>query len=221
MDDCCVLKVPDRHRGVIVDVFLDPEDYERFAGSNWFIDKNGYARRNQWIQSTRSTKTMLLHRCVLNVEWESADEKCVDHINGNRIDNRKENLRIVSYAENASNRHVVLTETGVLRISKSGNTFFARIRKDGIPVYIGSFPTLEKADEALHFYQETGLFPYEKRRRRSVLQKSLSGEVLAIFPSCKDASEKTGVCAENICRVANHNRRRKQAGGFVWEYADS
>ncbi len=211
------MRVADRYRGLTVEVLLDHEDYIRFSGMNWSIDKDGYVRRNQWING--STKTLLLHRCVLNVEWESADETCVDHINGNRLDNRKENLRIVSYAENAANRHAVLTSTGYLRVSKSGSAFSARVRKGGVPIYVGSFSNPRVAEKAVKDYMETGAFPYEKRKLKKVIQKTINGDIVAQYASCAEASRKTGICSTNIVRVANHDRQRKQAGGFLWEYA--
>ncbi len=218
MEEVCVMKVYDRHKQAMADVLLDPEDYSRFSGLSWRIDEGGYVRRTQWIRG--KTKTLLLHRCVLNVEWRSAAEKCVDHINGNKLDNRKSNLRIVSYAQNAANRHAVLTSTERLHISRSGQAYIARLRIDGVPIYVGSFPDPEKAEHAVKRYIETSQFPYEKRKKREVQQKLMSGEVIAAYASCKEASRHTGICAENICRVANHDHRRKQAGGFLWEYAN-
>lgn len=217
MADVCVMKVYDRRRRVMADVLLDPEDYERFTGLTWRIDEGGYVRRTQWISG--KTKTFLLHRCVLNVEWQSAAETCVDHINGNKLDNRKANLRIVSYAQNAANRHAVLTSTGLLNVSKYGSSFLARVRIDGKPVFVGSFSGPNEAERAVKLFKETGQLPYKKREQRRVQQKTLTGEVLATYASCAEASRITGVCAVNIARVANHDRRRKQAGGFVWDYA--
>lgn len=218
MEDTCVMTVFDRYRGCTTDILLDPEDYQRFSDTTWYVDKDGYARRNQWINGR--TKTFLLHRCILNIEWQSAKETCVDHINGNKLDNRKSNLRIVSYAENASNRHAILTSTGVLRVTKSGNKYSARIRKNGKPVYIDSFADPYQASDAIERYLKMGQFPYEKRRQRQVLQKTMTGETIAKYASCAEAARKTGVCAENINRVANRDRQRKQAGGFLWEYSD-
>ena len=44
-------------------------------------------------------------------------------------------------------------------------------------------------------------------------------EIRITYDSCVEASKHTGICASNIVRVANHDRQRKQAGGFLWEYA--
>ena len=216
MDDYNVMKLYDPYKGATVEVLLDPDDFQRFSSLSWHIDKTGYARMNKWIGGR--SKTLLLHRCVLNMEWDTRKGICVDHINGNRLDNRKCNLRIVTYAENASNRHAVLTSTGILRVSKKDGRYEARVNVDKKPVYIGIFDSPNEAEKAIRNFMETGDFPYEKRRIRQVVQKTMGGETIAVYASCADAAKHTGVCATNILRVANHDRLRKQAGGFVWEY---
>ena len=61
---------------------------------------------------------------------------------------------------------------------------------------------------------------------KKVIQKSLSGEIIAIHDSAQEAYLATGVCARNIRQVASkepYNKKgsvRKQAGGFIWEEAE-
>lgn len=72
-----------------------------------------------------------------------------------------------------------------------------------------------------------GMIQYNQNvRPKKVVQKSLSGDVIAVFCNCKEASRNTGVCSRNIHQVASKtpfNKSgsiRKQAGGFIWEFAD-
>lgn len=79
------------------------------------------------------------------------DGEIVDHINHNTMDNRRENLRIVTKSQNAMNQNVL----GISR-GKSG-VYYAHIKKNQIMVVIGTYKT---RDEALlaRWYAEQELF---------------------------------------------------------------
>jgi hypothetical protein len=62
-------------------------------------------------------------------------------------------------------------------------------------------------------------------RPKAIIQKTLQGKVLGIFPNAAVAGTFSGVCCRNITQVAakteyKPGKIRKQAGGFVWEYAN-
>lgn len=63
-------------------------------------------------------------------------------------------------------------------------------------------------------------------RPKHIRQYDLEGHFIAEYANCKIASELTGVCMRNIHQVADKTpfnskgNIRKQAGGFVWKYAD-
>lgn len=83
---------------------VDAEDRERVetAGS-WFLHSAGYAYRHEG--PARARRAVLMHRFVLGLGVSSpgANEQ-VDHVNRDRLDNRRENLRVVSRSENQHNR---------------------------------------------------------------------------------------------------------------------
>lgn len=73
---------------------VDDEDYEFVSRYKWHANKNGnvwYARR------TDRGRTIMMH-------WLIMGGKNVDHINGNGLDNRRENLRFATTTEQARNR---------------------------------------------------------------------------------------------------------------------
>lgn len=78
----------------------------------------------------------------------------IDHINGDRTDNRLANLRDVTRIINRQNqRRATATNRtgylGVLHSQKSKrNPFIARIAHDGVQVHVGYFPTAEAAHKA-------------------------------------------------------------------------
>lgn len=71
---------------------IDAEDYPEVSKYKWVTDKSGYAKSvNEGIY---------LHRLLLNAKLGQQ----VDHINLDKTDNRKENLRICNNSLNSSNR---------------------------------------------------------------------------------------------------------------------
>src|SRR5258708_31028872 len=77
---------------------IDDEDFEKINQFNWYYGKNSYATRD--IKINKKRKSILLHREIINC----LDNQMVDHINGNTLDNRKENLRICTKSQNGMNR---------------------------------------------------------------------------------------------------------------------
>lgn len=74
----------------------------------------------------------------------------IDHINGNKSDNRIENLREVSHADNMRNRKKpVNNKSGTIGVfyRKDTNKWRAVIVIDGVKVSLGSFSKLEDAIE--------------------------------------------------------------------------
>lgn len=71
---------------------VDDDDYARLAVFKWHVNK-GYA--------CRTNRKISMHRVVLNNFDMSMD---IDHVNGNKSDNRKANLRIASRTLNLINR---------------------------------------------------------------------------------------------------------------------
>ena len=78
---------------------VDNEDYEKFKNITWFTVQFGRKkpshRRKCYVVATLYSegqrKRILLHREILNLNNTTM---VVDHINGNPLDNRKQNLRI-------------------------------------------------------------------------------------------------------------------------------
>lgn len=74
----------------------------------------------------------------------------IDHINGDRVDNRLSNLRDVSSNENMQNRRRAHrnSSTGVLGVRVFGKKFIAQISLGGRVVYLGMFQKLAEAEAA-------------------------------------------------------------------------
>lgn len=92
------------------------------------------------------------HRIVWEMHHGPIPEWVViDHINGNGLDNRIENLRVVTQADNQKNKKVGKNnESGVLGVAwyKPSSKWVARISKDGKWSHIGYFDNFEDAVRA-------------------------------------------------------------------------
>lgn len=96
-------------------------------------------------------KRIRLHRAAWAVVYGEFPKKHIDHINGIRDDNRIENLRLVTQAENLQNSGIRSDNKtgvkGVFMIEKTGK-YRSYINKDGKRKYLGVFDTLEEAKKA-------------------------------------------------------------------------
>lgn len=97
-------------------------------------------------------KSYILHRLIWIYNYGVLQkDKDIDHINGNGLDNRLENLRLVTRQENAKNRKVTKNiKHGVFGISfyKPLNKWRAMIKNNDVNEHIGYFTTKEDAIEA-------------------------------------------------------------------------
>lgn len=81
----------------------------------------------------------------------------IDHINGNKADNRIENLRAVTVAQNQYNRKTNADNTSGYKgvgWHKSNKKWEARIRLEGKPIHLGYFDNVEEADAVVRAARE-------------------------------------------------------------------
>ena len=132
---------------------VDDEDYEELSKYKWHAqriyhsDSLWYARREGSVDGKRIVN--LMHRQLLGLV--ASDGMIVDHINKNSLDNRRCNLRIVSYAENSQNHNVFITNTsghtGVWWRNKN-KVWSAEIRAYGTKHCLGCYDDINNAIEA-------------------------------------------------------------------------
>lgn len=137
---------------------IDFDDYERLKTDNllkWNAQKVKTTRSEKYYASRNIGKTKVyLHRYIMNCP----DGFCIDHINGNSLDNRKINLRICSYRENARNiRRPVNGFKGVTK-TKNGK-WQAQIELDNTHLTLGVFT---KESEAARVYDLAAAFLFKE-----------------------------------------------------------
>lgn len=120
---------------------VDDEDFEALSKHTWHYD-NGYARRD--IQENGVVQLVYMHRVLA----KPSAGQFVDHINLHRCDNRKQNLRVCTKADN--NRHVARRRDNAsgykgVDFNKQSRKWRANIRYNGRKQYIGAFDSAVEA----------------------------------------------------------------------------
>lgn len=133
------------------EVLIDDQDYDLIKGYAWKIkDKSGrcYVEFKTTLKS-RKTVIYRMHRIIMGVHGENWKTTIVDHINGNPLDNRRSNLRIVSASENMYNsRKPKNNVSGYKGVDFSLGKYRARIGVGTKRVCLGRFDTAEEAARA-------------------------------------------------------------------------
>jgi hypothetical protein len=129
-------------------VMVDDEDHEYLSQFKWHrVSARGkhYAGRTVSLPNQASL-TILMHRELLGTPKGMFS----DHINGETLDNRRVNLRIVTHAQNMRNRKVNrVNKLGYKGVSeqkgKKRTRFIAEINHNGKRRYLGTHDTPELA----------------------------------------------------------------------------
>jgi hypothetical protein len=146
---------------------VDETDVEAVSGYYWSIDNNGYAYRKTRVDG--KTRLVYMHRDLLGLV--PGDGLQADHINGDKLDNRRANLRVCTNAQNGQNLHN-RPYRGTSWDAPT-NRWRARAKLNGKQHHLGLFVTREEAAAvAATFRREHMPYSADARHRAS---ESLSG----------------------------------------------
>jgi len=119
-------------------ILVDNDRFEYLNSFHWVASIGGYAQTQR--MKNKVISRIRMHRMIMNAKKGER----VDHINGNRLDNRVSNLRLCTNAENVRNSKIRSNNTtgykGVYQHkSKSFNKFEAYIWVDYKKIILGYF----------------------------------------------------------------------------------
>jgi hypothetical protein len=147
-----------RKDGSILETLINTSDLERVKElpSTWCaayspITKSCYVTGK--ITCNGKRKNVRLHRWILDV----ADDLCVDHIDHQTLNNTKENLRILSTAENGQNRKPRKTISGIKGVAwkEANKKWQVQLMINRKKIYGGVFENLEDAkNRAIELYKK-------------------------------------------------------------------
>lgn len=118
----------------VADILIDARDKAVLSEGSWYVDSLGYVAGEYRGQRTR------LHRVIAKAK----KGQCVDHINRNKLDNRRVNLRIATHAENLRNTKFRSNNTSGYRgvyLCKVTGRWRAQIRAEDRTRQLGRFRT--------------------------------------------------------------------------------
>lgn len=128
---------------------IDKEDFEKVTTYKWYCHQ--YDTGSRYCQGTLSNGIKCrLHHFVLGIENISSAGMVVDHINGDSLDNRKNNLRVVTQQENARNMTPFNDRKGITehKLQNGKIRYRARITVNYRTITLGTFDTLDEAIKA-------------------------------------------------------------------------
>ena len=121
--------------------YFDLEDYDKIKDYSWSVSKNGYVV----AYINKDNPMCLLHRLIVQTD------KFVDHINHDKLNNRKFNLREATPSQNGMNKELLSRNTS----SVTGVDWLPSIKKwrvrinvNGKEIHLGVFDKFEDAVKA-------------------------------------------------------------------------
>lgn len=119
---------------------IDLDDYDKVKNYNWYIHTSDYV-------VSSSERKISIHRLIMGA-YDNDSKLMIDHINHDKSDNRKCNLRFVTNSQNQMNKDVGTNNSSGFRgISwhKNKNGWISQIQINGKLKYLGLFRDIKDA----------------------------------------------------------------------------
>lgn len=124
--------------GIVGYALVDETDYETLSEYKWHTTTAGYA-----VRTVDQNKKIYMHRVIMN----TPSSLVCDHINHNRLDNRRANLRNCTKQIDQLNRTKKQRLYGTTYLPRD-NKWQSQVVRGGVSKYLGRFDTQLAAHNA-------------------------------------------------------------------------
>lgn len=154
--------VPVRMNGAVsCFAVVDEQDYSAVSRHRWRVSAWGYAKTT--IRKGGVSRAVYMHRMLLGLAL--GDKRQADHFNGSRMDNRRENLRILTSEQNKQNVSArVGSASGLRGVKRNRSKWEARACIGGKTHYLGAYETKEQAASVARKFRSENL-PFSNESR--------------------------------------------------------
>lgn len=164
MQDAVCVRIPLRRRdgSVAAHALVDAAD-AHVAELRWSFDRDGYVVRKVWEGD--KCRTVSLARVLLGLK--RGDSRKADHINRDKLDNRRGNLRVATDAESAQNKGSYRGSSSAYRgvyWHADSQKWKAAVRLNGRKHYLGAFDDEAEAAEVARAFRAVHM-PYSNEDR--------------------------------------------------------
>ena len=137
--DICYISLYDKQNNKKAEAIIDAEDYEKCKVHRWGVFGPSHALR------ATSSKVGHLGNFIMNFT-PVLYKTCVDHKDGNALDNRKENLQICTIQQNNIKRASKTNSiSGYRGVASYKNKWVARVGYNKKGIFLGYFTIKEEA----------------------------------------------------------------------------
>lgn len=135
-NNICTMFLYDKFGNLTEKTIFDKKDLQKVKKHKWRYEKK-IGNQHGYVTADINDKTAKIHQIILG----KIDGLEIDHINHNKLDNRRCNLRFVTRSQNNMNRSGVKG----YYFDKNKNKWFSRVIINRKQIYLGYFKTENEA----------------------------------------------------------------------------
>lgn len=127
---------------------VDDADFDWLSQWRWYYRSEGYPARHRHIDDGPGTSIIRMHTAILGIIPSGL---MPDHIDRNKLNNQRSNLRLVTRSQNYRNSGLSTRNTSGFRgvsWDKAREKWDARITVNGVQIHLGRFDNLAEASMA-------------------------------------------------------------------------